>query len=63
MPATDWAGPNAIGQAFTQGQTIADVEAWPERIAAVTPEQVMKAARPSLMKEFRDKRIVAGGLK
>ena len=39
------AGPNAIGQAFTQGQTIADVEAWPERIAAVTPEQVMKAAR------------------
>ena len=42
------AGPNAIGQAFTQGQTIADVEAWPERINAVTPEQVMEAARAVL---------------
>jgi zinc protease len=38
-------GPNAIGQAFTQGQTIADVEEWPERISAVTPEQVMEAAK------------------
>ena len=41
-------GPNAIGQAFTQGQTIADVEAWPDRISAVTPEQVMDAARTVL---------------
>ena len=39
------AGPNAIGQAFTQGQTIADVEEWPERISAVTPEQVMAVAK------------------
>ncbi|MEE2998077.1 MAG: pitrilysin family protein, partial [Pseudomonadota bacterium] len=39
------AGPNAIGQAFTQGQTIADVEAWPDRIAAVTVDQVVEAAR------------------
>ena len=38
------AGPNAFGRAFTQGQTIADVEAWPERIASVTPEQVNQAA-------------------
>lgn len=38
-------GPNAIGQAFTQGQTIADVEEWPERISAVTPKQVMAAAK------------------
>ena len=38
-------GANAIGQAFTQGQTIADVEDWPERISAVTPEQVMAAAK------------------
>ena len=38
------AGPNAFGRAFTQGQTIADVEAWPERIASVTPEQVNEAA-------------------
>lgn len=42
------AGPNAIGQAFTQGQTIEDVEAWPDRIASVTPEQVMKVARSVL---------------
>ena len=42
------AGPNAFGQAFTQGQTIADVENWPERISAVTPEQVMEAARAVL---------------
>lgn len=42
------AGPNAIGQAFTQGQTIDDVESWPDRITAVTPEQVMEAARTAL---------------
>ena len=42
------AGPNAIGQAFTQGQTIEDVETWPDRIAAVTAEQVMEAARSVL---------------
>ncbi len=42
------AGPNAIGQAFTQGQTIADVEEWPARISAVTPEQVMAAAKAVL---------------
>jgi zinc protease len=45
------AGPNAIGQAFTQGQTIADVEEWPERISAVTPEQVMTAARSTIKRE------------
>lgn len=39
------AGPNAFGQAFTQGQTIADVEEWPDRISAVTLPQVMNAAR------------------
>ncbi len=45
------AGPNAIGQAFTQGQTIADVEAWPERISAVTAEQVMAAAKSAIRVE------------
>jgi len=45
------AGPNAIGQAFTQGQTIADVEEWPDRISAVTPEQVMAAAKSVLKVE------------
>ena len=45
------AGPNAIGQAFTQGQTIADVEEWPERISAVTAEQVMAAATSTIKLE------------
>ncbi len=39
------AGPMAFGQAFTQGQTVEDVESWPERISAITPDQVMEAAR------------------
>ncbi len=34
-----------FGGALTTGSTIEDVEAWPERIAAVTPEEVMEAAR------------------
>ena len=42
------AGPNAFGHAFTQGRTIEDVEQWPERISAVTPDQVMAAARTVL---------------
>ena len=45
------AGPNAFGSAFTQGQTIDEVENWPERIAAVTPEQVMAAAKAVLKVE------------
>ncbi len=45
------AGPNAIGQAFTQGQTIADVEQWPKRISAVTAEQVMAAAKSAIRVE------------
>jgi zinc protease len=34
-----------FGSALTTGSTIEDVEAWPERIAAVTPEAVLDAAR------------------
>jgi len=34
-----------FGSALTTGSSIEDVEAWPERIAAVTPEEVMRAAR------------------
>ena len=45
------AGPNAFGSAFTQGQTIDEVENWPERIAAVTPEQVLAAAKAVLKVE------------
>ncbi|ACJ00938.1 M16 family metallopeptidase [Rhodospirillum centenum] len=38
----------AFGMALTTGQTVADVEAWPDRIAAVTAEQVNAAARAVL---------------
>jgi zinc protease len=45
------AGPNIIGRALTTGRTIADVESWPERIGAVTLEQVNAAARAVLRDE------------
>jgi zinc protease len=35
----------SIGIALTTGQTIEDVESWPDRISAVTLEQVNAAAR------------------
>lgn len=38
-------GVYTLGQALTTGQTVTDVEAWPARIAAVTPELVSEAAR------------------
>lgn len=38
-------GANAIGTALTTGQTIDAVESWPDKIAKVTPEAVMAAAR------------------
>lgn len=34
-----------LGEAITIGLTVADVEEWPERIAAVTPQEVREAAR------------------
>ncbi|MCW5750317.1 MAG: insulinase family protein [Alphaproteobacteria bacterium] len=37
-----------LGAALTSGLTVADVEAWPERIAAVTREDVQAAAREVL---------------
>lgn len=40
--------PRIFGRALTTGQSVADVEAWPERIAEVTPEEVEKAARQVL---------------
>lgn len=39
------AGPQVVGRALTTGQTIEDVEAWPDRIAEVTKDQVEAAAR------------------
>lgn len=39
------AGAYAFGVALTTGQSIEDVERWPERIAAVTADQVREAAK------------------
>ena len=38
-------GANTLGKAVANGGTVTDVEAWPERIQAITPEDVMAAAR------------------
>jgi zinc protease len=35
----------AFGVALTTGQSVEDVETWPDRIAAVTREQVEQAAK------------------
>ncbi len=35
----------AFGMALTTGHTVADVEAWPDRINAVTPDQVNDALK------------------
>jgi zinc protease len=50
--------PRVFGRALTTGSTVADVEAWPDRIATVTVEQVMAAARAV----FRDESSVTGVL-
>jgi len=39
------AGARIFGAALATGRTVADVEAWPERIGAVTVEEVNRAAR------------------
>jgi zinc protease len=41
-------GARVLGEALTTGQKVEDVEAWPARIAAVTPEQVNAAAKAVL---------------
>lgn len=41
-------GARVLGEALTTGQTVADVESWPARIAAVTAEQVNAAAKAVL---------------
>jgi zinc protease len=38
-------GARVLGEALAIGLTVEDVEAWPERISAVTKEQVDAAAR------------------
>ncbi|MGE0650538.1 MAG: M16 family metallopeptidase [Alphaproteobacteria bacterium] len=44
-------GAISMGVALTTGRTIADVEEWPDRIEAVTREQVLAAARHVLKPE------------
>ncbi|MCZ6446801.1 MAG: pitrilysin family protein [Alphaproteobacteria bacterium] len=51
-------GASAIGTALTSGQSIADVENWPEYIEKVTPAQILEAARDV----FRIERSVTGFL-
>ena len=41
---------SAYGQALAIGLTAFDVRAWPDRIQAVTPDAVAKAARDCLIK-------------
>jgi zinc protease len=41
-----------LGAALTTGRSVADVEAWPERIAAVTTNEVLAAARAVLRDEI-----------
>ena len=52
------AGPRIFGRALTTGSTVADVESWPERIEAVTVEQVNDAAKAV----FDDRRSATGVL-
>lgn len=51
-------GARVLGQALANGGTIADVEEWPDRLAKVTPDDVMGAARLVLQPE----RAVTGEL-
>ncbi len=44
-------GARTLGSALSTGQSVADVEAWPSRIASVTVEQVVEAARAVLRLE------------
>ncbi|SDH68405.1 M16 family metallopeptidase [Roseospirillum parvum] len=41
-------GAEVLGRALATGSTVAEVEAWPERIAEVTPQRVMAVARAVL---------------
>ncbi len=50
-------GPRILGAALATGQTVEDVESWPERIEAVSIEQVNAAAKAVLAS---DKQSVTG---
>lgn len=49
-------GGRVLGEALSTGESVAEAESWPERIAAVTPELVNEAACQVL----RDERAVTG---
>lgn len=49
-------GARVLGEALVTGRSIEDVESWPERIAAVTVEEVETAARSV----FKEERSVTG---
>jgi zinc protease len=51
-------GARVLGAALATGTSVEDEEGWPQRIAAVTPEQVRDAAKAVL----RDERAVTGTL-
>jgi zinc protease len=38
-------GPRSYGAVLATGGTVADIDAWPQRIAAVTPDEIVAAAR------------------
>ena len=52
------AGARVLGAALSSGQTIADVEAWPDRIGRVTAREIKAAANAVL----RQKEAVTGYL-
>ena len=58
MPATTSTGwPASYGEALTTGLTIADMQAWPDVLQAVTAEDVMAAAREVLDRRQRRDRL------
>jgi zinc protease len=52
--------PRVIGRALATGGTVADIEAWPERIAAVTPAEVEAAAKAVLTPESSVTAVLKG---
>ena len=44
-------GARTLGAALAVGRKVADVEAWPDRIAAVTAEEIQAAAKYVFVKK------------
>ena len=43
------AAPNIIGRALTTGQSLEDIEEWPERIMSVRVSEIVAAANKTLV--------------